>query len=244
MIIIYLNCQYGSLKKELFNFLESMIPKTDIFCFQEVSKELQLDFESKLNKYNNIFNLVSVDDPFVSSYGQSIFVNKKIKISNSGTLNFFKNRKPNYGFLQFVDIDCHDQKIRILNIHGRPQPGHKKDTKTRISQSLKIINALNKNLRFSIVGGDFNLNPDTKSIKILENYGLLNLIKIYKIRTTRNRIAWEQAHTNHKLKLYRFYEKQLFSDYCFVSRGIKVNNFKVPNILISDHLPLILEFEV
>jgi len=34
------------------------------------------------------------------------------------------------------------------------------------------------------------------------------------------------------------------SDYVFVSLEVKVKKFEVPNIEISDHLPLILDFEM
>lgn len=74
--------------------------------------------------------------------------------------------------------------------------------------------------------GDFNLDPDTKSLKILER-NLKNLIKEYKISTTRSSLYARQ----HK-----------FADYVLVSPGIKVINFQVPDIAISDHLPMILEF--
>jgi endonuclease/exonuclease/phosphatase family metal-dependent hydrolase len=66
---------------------------------------------------------------------------------------------------------------------------------------------------------------------MFEENGYRDLIKEYKISTTRNRLAWEMYPDN----------KQLFSDYVFLSPGITINNFSVPDNEISDHLPMILE---
>ena len=43
-----------------------------------------------------------------------------------------------------------------------------------------------------IIGGDFNLNPDTESIKMFEEAGYKNLIKDFKIENTRNEISWRE----------------------------------------------------
>ena len=58
---------------------------------------------------------------------------------------------------------------------------------------------------------------------------MTNLIKKYNIKTTRH-------------KLYPGFENNKFADFVFVSKGIKIKNFQVPNIAVSDHLPMILEF--
>ena len=42
---------------------------------------------------------------------------------------------------------------------------------------------------------------------------------------------------------WKFFGKQHFADYVFVSKDVKVKKFEVPYLEISDHLPLILDFE-
>ena len=133
--------------------------------------------------------------------------------------------------------------LHISNIHGISQPGDKKDNPARIRQTEQIINNNSKMNGPRIIGGDFNLLPDTRSIKMFEDQGYLNLIKKNKIKTTRNAHAWIQA-KEMVADGYRFYGEQKFADYVFVSPEIKVKNFEVPNIEISDHLPLILDFEI
>lgn len=66
---------------------------------------------------------------------------------------------------------------------------------------------------------------------MFEKNGYKDLIKDYKIPTTRNKVAWKMYPDN----------PQLYSDYVFVSSGIEVKSFSVIENEISDHLPLILE---
>lgn len=73
---------------------------------------------------------------------------------------------------------------------------------------------------------DFNLEPETRSIKMLEN-GMKNLIKEFGIKFTHNKELCPDDN---------------ISDYVIISEGIDVKKFKVPEVFVSDHLPLILEF--
>ena len=82
-----------------------------------------------------------------------------------------------------------------------------------------------------IVVGDFNLLPDTESIKIL-NDKLINLIEEYNIKSTRPTFDDGLDVGN------------LVCDYVFVNDKIVVNDLKVINSNISDHLPIILDFDI
>jgi endonuclease/exonuclease/phosphatase family metal-dependent hydrolase len=57
---------------------------------------------------------------------------------------------------------------------------------------------------------------------------MMNLIKKYKIKTTRS--SFTPA------------EKGKFADYIFTSSEVNVHKFKVLKAEVSDHLPLLLEF--
>jgi len=83
-----------------------------------------------------------------------------------------------------------------------------------------------------IIGGDFNLDLNTKSVSLFEENGYQNLIKEFCIGNTRNEVSWAQ---------YPNHEKQHFADFLFLNSDFKINYFAVPYIEISDHLPLILE---
>ena len=79
--------------------------------------------------------------------------------------------------------------------------------------------------------GDFNLFPNTESISLFKPE-LTSLIDQYNINSTRpatNELSDKQRNV---------------VDYIFVSRGVKVNNFEVIQSDVSDHLPLVLDFEI
>lgn len=119
----------------------------------------------------------------------------------------------------------------IANLHGLWYPGTKGDSPNRLKQSRIIIDALSRMSGDTILCGDFNLMPNTKSIRMIESAGYHNLITEYKIPDTRgpiNKKMWNDVQT--------------FADFCFVSPGVKVKKFTVPQtIAVSDHLPMILD---
>lgn len=128
-----------------------------------------------------------------------------------------------------------DHSLIVANFHGVASPGDKLDTPLRLCQSDLIKASLD---RYSdgtavILVGDFNLCPETESIKRL-GLGMENLVLKYGIRTTRSTIN----------PYYGSPQEQRFADYCFV-RGCTVRAFLVPeDVRVSDHLPLIVEVSI
>jgi endonuclease/exonuclease/phosphatase family metal-dependent hydrolase len=115
----------------------------------------------------------------------------------------------------------------IANLHGFWIPESKEDTPERLEQSDKIIKFLDSYKHGKILCGDFNLNPNTKSMFKLEEE-MVNLVKKHNVKSTRSGL-----HTR----------KDKFADYILVSKDIKVLDFKVLQDQVSDHLPLFLEFD-
>lgn len=177
---------------------------------------------------------------FKVTEGQAVFIKKTLLPAKAGTFYIygsaktkistdFKNEPRN---AQWVSFKAGGKKLMVLNVHGMWYPGEKLDTPDRLRQSLIIRKFLHKRAGLKIVCGDFNLMPGTKSLKMLEGE-LRNLIKTFKIKSTRNRLSWQKhSYIQH------------FADYIFVSPKIKVKNFQVPYNEISDHLPMIAEFEL
>ena len=223
---MFLNLNYG--RNDLAGILNFIEKDFDVLCFQEIKDEVKNEIDNKLVKYENSF------------------ISKEFKVSEGlvkfNLTTYLSKKFHNYEFEIFEDnldktapsillkINEGNSKYNILNFHGNPYPGDKLDTENRIKASQNII-SITENLEGSkIIGGDFNLFPETKSIKLIEEAGFKNLIKIYQIKTTRNENAW---------KLYE--NKQLFADFVFVSNEVEIKNFEVIQNNISDHLPLILE---
>ncbi len=99
-----------------------------------------------------------------------------------------------------------------------------------IAQSEFILSKIKQNVP-CIVTGDFNLLPNTKSIKMIDEK-MTNLIKVYGIKSTRPTFDDGLDKGN------------LVCDYIFVNNKVKVKDFKVIDTNVSDHLPLILDFEI
>lgn len=236
MKIIFLNIWFGQGGEPFFNFIKQKSSETDIFCFMEVTPNLYKKLSEDLKDFQSIYDKGTYLKELEDWCGQSIFVNKNLKINSKGKTLIYPQSDDDIGFLQYVQIDGNNGSFWIGNVHGKTKPGDKLDTPIRISQSKKIIEFFNKKSGGKIIGGDFNLYPETKSVKMFEEAGYKNLIREFDIKTTRNQTSWNQF-ANHP-----GYVKQYFADFTFVSPEIKVKNFEVPNLEISDHLPQILEF--
>lgn len=261
MKLISLNTWGGKLYKPLINFIKQESQDTDVFCFQEVFttptknyeyvgyrlnlyqeisralKDFKKDFKgyyASTQAYYAFSSRVPVPVDFDLSWGLTTFVREALTVKSFGDFFVFGQRNSFSGEdlsslprnLQYLSLNINNRKIIVCNFHGLWIPNSKGDTPSRIKQSEKIIQFLNEQNEEKILCGDFNLSLNTKSIEILEK-DMRNLIKEYNIQTTRN-------------KFYPGEDK--YADYTFISKGIKVQSFKVPKLEISDHLPMILEF--
>ena len=121
-----------------------------------------------------------------------------------------------------------NKKIKIIDVHGIWNLIRMGDNRT-VAQSEFIIAELLKDKMPTIVAGDFNLLPESPSIKMLERY-LTNLSIEYKLQTTRPKSYDDK--------------KRMVVDYIFVTGDIKVKDFAAVDTDISDHLPLVLDFDI
>jgi endonuclease/exonuclease/phosphatase family metal-dependent hydrolase len=90
-----------------------------------------------------------------------------------------------------------------------------------------------------MVMGDFNLLPETESVRKIERAGYRNLISEFAITTTRGSLV-KKMHPEYGVGPFGFQE---YADYAFVTPGIRVGSFEVPDVPVSDHLPLILTID-
>lgn len=262
MKILFFNIWAGSRGELLFDYIKEQAKDTDIFCFQEVLHSEVLDAKltdggrprlfSELSKilsgFEGFFNPSSkgrsirdvVD--YEMYFGQATFVKKPLKILSKGSEYIFgskdtaivkaENNEPQ--IMQYAKIGSEKGEFWVINVHGLWYPGAKLDSESRIKQSEIILKFLETCKGPKILGGDLNLLPDTKSVLLLEAK-MNNLIKDFNIENTRNKISWDMYPSN---------DPQHFSDYVFTSSDIKVKKFEVPYNEVSDHLPMILEFEI
>ena len=230
MKIIFLNAFEGQIDG-VKGFIQDQSLDTDIFCFQESLDRLntRIFCQDWLKDYQLFFDKKKVNP--TDEFANTTFIKSNYLVSNSFTI---AKDDLDVGMGLYNQIKVSDDNIlNICNTHGNARPGDKQDNPDRLRQSQNIIDFFKNLSGPKIIGGDFNLDINTKSVSMFEDNGYRNLIKEFNIPTTRNKIAWDQ------------YEiKQLYADFIFVSPDVKVTRLSVPNLLISDHLPMILEIDI
>lgn len=251
---------------KLKQFLKTQKP--DIICFQEVTRKIDknaldkyiskdiIDTSSNLNF--SFFSPNWIMDGFEvkNFHGKEVFrfdlgglvefgnyVKSKYKIVKGesiftqGSFSLITEKYWNHWpdndckSFQLVDIILgNGRELRIINYHGIWSK-NKLGSNLTIKAS-QVINKLAQEVSYPvIICGDFNLFPNTKSMLALKD-NLTSLVDKFNIKTTR-------PMSNELNNLERN-----IVDYVFVSKNIKVNNFEVLDSNVSDHLPLILDFDL
>lgn len=250
MKLITLNVWGGQVKEPINSFIKKYADGVDIFCFQEVyhkainhshrsTYEVQHDFFDELHKL--LPNHIGCFCPTVEDwYGVATFVKKDLVVKAFGDISIFNN--PTYTgsggdhsrkmlWYEVSGGELGDKTISILNVHGLWNGKGKTDTPDRLEQSRRIREFMDSVNLPKILCGDFNLLPETESVKILEE-GMENHINKHKIKTTRTSL-----YTRGETSGYH-------ADYIFTSPEIEVLDFKVLPDEVSDHAALLIEFKV
>ncbi len=226
MKIIFLNAWDGKMKENLTEFLREQLSDTDIFCLQETYRDSVSLWQSTFVNHRNI----TADKCIVSDedFAQSIYIRGDMKVLSSQTLF---DREKGCGLGIYLEMEYKGKILHICNFHGVAFPGDKLDTPNRLKQSERLIDFMREKNGPKIIGGDFNLLPNTRSVKMFEEFGYRNLIEDFDIKMTRNHLVWDRFQG----------KRQYYADYVFVSQDVQVENFSVIDNEVSDHLPLILE---
>ena len=189
----------------------------------EKNGKMYRDFGGFIEQGNEIFSKF----PIIKATNEHYHQNYRLEIDWT---NFHTEDHPRS--VQVTELEVKGKKLQILNLHGLYSVD-KKDSERTIKQCKYVLNAAKRKDIPTIIAGDFNLFPDTKSIKLLDKE-FRNLIKEYKIISTRPKFD----HGTEKNTT------ESVVDFIFVNDKIKVNDFKVIKTDISDHLPLVLDFDI
>ncbi len=242
MKLMTLNIWGGHVKEPLLKFIKEY-EDVDIFCFQEVYNQAPSKISTEdravcLTIFSEIQSLLpnhqGMFRPIVKGvYGLALFVRKNMDVLGEGEISIHDN--PNYPGhgptharnLQWVECGIDKKIYSIVNVHGLWNGQGKTDTPERIAQSQRIRAFLDTINIPTLLCGDFNLRPDTESVEILAK-GMRNLVQEYKVTSTRTSL---------------YHKEEKFADYIFTSPDIVVNDFEVLKDAVSDHAPLLLDFE-
>lgn len=135
-----------------------------------------------------------------------------------------------YRAILIVDLSTNDRVLRIINYHGIWTRDKKGNLKTHEACN-KILDFASESEGNVIICGDFNLFPDTPSMKVFQK-DFISLVDCFNIKTTRppsNELSGNGRNV---------------VDYIFVDKKIKVKSFEASDEDISDHSPLILDFDL
>ena len=188
------------------------------------------DIAALLSGHEAVFHPHHLDD-----YGLMTLVAKRLDVVESGDV--FVHRERGYApqgdighharNVQFVTVATPSGRVTVMNFHGLWNGQGKGDSADRLAQSRRLVAFCARRREPFVLCGDFNLAPDTKSLKMFVEAGLTDLIDAFGVTSTRT-------------SLYAGPER--FADYVFVSPGVDVRAFRVLPDEVSDHAPLMLEF--
>jgi endonuclease/exonuclease/phosphatase family metal-dependent hydrolase len=125
--------------------------------------------------------------------------------------------------LQIVQISSEDKHVKLLNNHGRWTKERSGDAKS-LSEVQNIIDQVKDCKTPWIITGDFNLTTDSEAFKLLKSE-MKELVTENNFKTTLR-------------------DKDLVIDYIFVSKDINVKEFRLLDTKVSDHYPLVIEFDL
>jgi endonuclease/exonuclease/phosphatase family metal-dependent hydrolase len=250
MKLVSLNTWMGIVREPLLEFLRTKKNDTDVFCFQEMLKGGAEEGAKMWKDATEVreHELLPITSEILSNFtpfwhetlgdwaGLAMFIHKDTEILEEGEVWVHGSKTGHVEStvrytprnIQYAKIRVGEKPITIINFHGLWSGGEKTDNEERINQSKRIVEFMKGLNNEFLICGDFNLEPNTESLKILEDFGLRNLIKENGITSTRT----------------SFYKKPVkFADYTLVSKGVQVKKFEVLPDEVSDHSAMYLEFE-
>lgn len=246
MKFIQLNVWHGNLRHNLISFLKK--ENADIINLQEVPAGLQADYyyfgladklKEQLNCKYSFYSKTTQGKMYGKTISEGQLILSKYPITYTNAFFVGGKLKNNSLFTRAgIDLDsrvvehakikANGETINVLNYQGYFIWGTKmgnKVTESHCRTILKYMKSLNQDEKI-ILSGDFNLDPKSKSMQIISKH-YPDLVSRYKIKTTRNELSNPQEPVDNIL----------------VDDKVHVKSFKVPKVYVSDHLPLIMNFE-
>lgn len=215
------------------SLIDSATPQLSHFFFgpNSVTRVFeQSNFHGEKHFRYDFGGLIEIGNYTKSRYpiqkGQVVFVENHF----SFVTDFSKWPSEDYRSFLVTDYVINNKPLRIINYHGiwtRYKLGNKKSEKANtilLNEAMKFDGGI-------IICGDFNLFPDTPSMKLFQK-SFINLMDYYNIRTTRPS-SNELHHMDRNVV-----------DYILVSNNVQIKSFEVLPCTFSDHLPLMLDFEL
>ena len=244
MKLIQLNTWSCKLSTEIVRLFDQEQP--DITCLQEVVRS---EFGGKiLETIDEITDAHPFSDYYYTPLVEFAFMHHRASRGNMITSNLpLTNKTELWTHGQYTeDFDYVDSggynaarniahatitdqpvPIHVLTLHGYHLPNHKNGNEETLRACKQLLEYAKQLKGAVIIAGDFNLAPDSESIKLIES-AFRNLSVENNLQTTRNYLT----------------AKTEVCDYIFVNDKVTVNSFYASDIIASDHSALVLDFSV
>ena len=253
--VIQVNIYKGKYLPQLIDFLKKESP--DIITTQEVTTggfnltgDLSANLFEVLKDKLKLKGVYHGDSKLTGSpgslFGNAVFTKFRIKKSRVVTLKKFKSvtldeldgRSANEIRPQIprhildVLVDLPSGEFHAISVHGA-WTAPPTDTKENLRQAGLIrdyLDQLSKNSEPFIMGGDLNMPPGTKVI------GMISSVS--------NNLMLKPGFTySLNPKVHAIAPKNYLVDYIFISKHFKVLSVDVPEVSVSDHLPVVAKLE-
>jgi len=129
-----------------------------------------------------------------------------------------------------ASVDFNGKLLHVLSVHGA-WTAPPTDTPDALRQAELIAKHLKSLKSPFLLGGDMNTTSDMQVIKIIET-AAVNLLQ-------GSGITYTTHPTMHKIA-----PRKLAVDYIFASKEFKKISIEAPEVLVSDHLPVVAELEM
>src|SRR3989344_403399 len=251
--VVQINIYKGRYLESLADFL--IREKPDLVTLQEVSSgKVNLFSDTSINLFEylkekiGLFGFFSQDQKLKedanSKFGNAVFSrwpikNTKVLILKKFrplTLEEFRNSK----YWPYVTrtlinavISLNSKTVHLMSWHGAwtAPPTETAENIRQLGLVVDYLELLNKNNQSFILGGDLNMPPGTKVIDMISSVSN-NLM-----------INSPFEYTTHP-KIHKIVPRKFLVDYIFTSKHFRVLSLGVPEVTVSDHLPVVAELEL
>ena len=178
--------------------LEGVSAGADAIVHDEIMVYAKQKIGALLGGHEAFFHPNHLDD-----YGLMTLVSKALDVVDLGDVFVHRERgyvpQGNLGLharnLQFVTVDGPAGPLGVVNFHGLWNGQGKGDSDERIEQSRRILEFLAGRREPLVLCGDFNLLPDTESLRMIESAGLRNLVAEFGVTSTRTSLYTRPEHS-------------------------------------------------
>lgn len=245
MKLIQLNIWQGKLLKNAVSFLKEQ--DADFVCLQEVYSSPKLvplvDMFSTLETLKKELGYTECyfeptqtfqANGLTISFGNAIlskhpFASKRVVFTNG---SFHESTHaddliPNIRNAQLVTVLANGIELNLINHHGYHELTPEGSEQTAVAMQ-KLVAELKKLEGPLVLAGDLNVIAQAPAMRVFDNW-LKDLTATYNVRDTLTEFG--------KVR-------NVPCDHILVSKEARVKTFSVSPVLVSDHTPLILEFDL